>query len=263
MKKTTNIPLLNYQKTGSGPTVVFLHGMAGSLRYWTDYRDRLSSTHTVITLDLLGFGHSPKPHIEYTADTHVIAILQTLDKIGVTDFTLVGHSMGALIAVHLADKIPRRVTDLVLISVPIYTSPRQSRQRITLDRKRRKYAYYGLTSKVLCTTWCTLLRPISRRVAKYYIKNKPLYVSEDSVLHTWHSFSSSLFHVIEHQHFDRDIQLLNRPIVMLYGDDEDSVVLENAATIAKFNSTVAIEILIGTHSLPLEQQTAIIDRWLV
>jgi pimeloyl-ACP methyl ester carboxylesterase len=53
--------LLNFTDTGQGPTMVLLHGMAGSLRYWEELIPELRKSHQVIAIDLLSAkAQSPK-----------------------------------------------------------------------------------------------------------------------------------------------------------------------------------------------------------
>ena len=58
---------------GSGePTVVFLHGLGASSRYWSKLGE-ISHNYQAIAPDLLGFGRSPKPDIRYDADARFYA----------------------------------------------------------------------------------------------------------------------------------------------------------------------------------------------
>lgn len=52
---------LHYHITGSGPTIILLHGFLSDSRYWRGITSSLSQHYRVVTIDLLGFGKSPKP----------------------------------------------------------------------------------------------------------------------------------------------------------------------------------------------------------
>src|SRR5712691_13014025 len=59
---------LHYVSTGNprGPVLLFLHGITGSRRYWQKKVRPLEHDYRVVIPDLLGFGLSPKPYLEYT-----------------------------------------------------------------------------------------------------------------------------------------------------------------------------------------------------
>ena len=81
----------------------------------------LESTRRCIAIDLLGFGESPAPAwANYTLADHAAAIERTVASLLREPFTVVGHSMGALIVARYAARKPRRVSGLVMVSPPIY-----------------------------------------------------------------------------------------------------------------------------------------------
>jgi pimeloyl-ACP methyl ester carboxylesterase len=245
--------LLNYTAEGSGETIVFLHGMAASSRYWEAYAPKLSANHRIIRLDLLGFGRSPASDSGYTVNDHLQAIQDTLEHVGLNKkFTLVGHSMGALLALKYAAKHPEQVANLILISMPIYRSPEEARDDITKSKKLLKFAYYGPSSHILCTAWCYLLRPLSKRLAPYYLRAQPRHVAEDSVLHTWKAYSQTMKDVIEEQTVQKDLDTLTLPVELVYGTEESKVVIKNASAL-NLPKNVRLSHINGGHNLPLEQ----------
>lgn len=207
--------------SGQGSPIVLIHGMAASSHYWDELVPLLSPTHHIVTLDLLGFGRSPKPHIQYTYHAHISAIKQALEQLRiVTPVILVGHSMGALIALRMAREHPELVKKVVMIGCPIYANPLDARREITQGKLLPRLAYYGPTSQVLCTLWCGLLRPLSKRLAPLYLSYLTPGVAQDSVLHTWHSYNSSMQHIIEQQSVGTDFRRCLVPIEFIYGNED-------------------------------------------
>ena len=245
--------MLNSTQDGKGHPIVLLHGMAGSLRYWNPVIPLLSERHRVIALDLLGFGQSPKPKTDYTADNHVREICRSLDALAVDEpVTLVGHSMGGLIALRLAVRQPERVHRLVLISMPLYRNPEEAKAAITGGRPLLRWIYYGLSSRMLCFLWCRLLRPLSRRVAPLYLRRLHRAAAEDSVLHTWRSYDSSRRNVLEEMRVEEELAALRVPAILLYGVMDDPVTLHNLSHL-RGSSNVEVLIREGGHDLPLGQ----------
>jgi len=214
----------------------------------------LSKKYRVIAIDLLGFGKSPQSDGGYTPEDHCRAIRSTLRSLGVHEpAIIVGHSMGSLIALRYAVLYPHEVSKLVLLNMPVYTSPAQAKRDITQANKMWEYAYYGNSSRALCNTWCSFLRPITRWIAPLYLSSVPRAVAQDSLLHTWKSYSESLKYVIEDQAVEADLNKLVVPTLQVYGDQESQVVLNNVAKFKNLSSENRIQIMHGSHKLPLEK----------
>lgn len=248
--------VLHYTDSGSGDTIVLLHGMAASGRYWESLETYIVNKR-LITIDLMGFGLSPMPtDVTYTYETHIQSILETLDYLNVKQPTIVGHSMGALLALRLAAIHPERVKEVVLIGMPIYTDAASARKAITKSKVRNKLAFYGPTSHILCTVWCRILRPLSKRIAPFYLKNLPKIVAQDSVLHTWQSYSQSMNNVIEHQHVVKDITKLNMPVTLIYGNKDLPIDFDKLDILQRFKNN-SIYILEGSHQIIFEQPSEV------
>src|SRR6476659_1218429 len=106
---------------GQGEPVVLLHGSISTHRYWTKEIEALEGKCKTYAVDLLGFGASPKPiSADYDFEQHSNSILKTLEQAGVkTPFTLVGHSLGALLALYIAKHHPDKVNKLILTGMSL------------------------------------------------------------------------------------------------------------------------------------------------
>ncbi len=107
---------VNTIELGSGPPLVFVHGLAGSWQNWLEQLPVFASDRRVIAMDLPGFGHSPMPRQPITIDGYVRLLEGLLDELQVGASAVVGNSMGGLIAAELAICAPRRVERLALVS---------------------------------------------------------------------------------------------------------------------------------------------------
>lgn len=99
----------------TGPLLVMVHGLGGSLVNWSALAPLLTDTCRVLALDLIGFGHTQAG----THPTTVTANQQMLDwflrEVAGRDVVLVGNSMGAMIAIFQAARHPESVTAMVLV----------------------------------------------------------------------------------------------------------------------------------------------------
>ena len=105
---------LRCRDEGEGPAVVLIHGIAASLEYWRYTVAALAERHRVLAIDLPGCGFSERgpdiPTLEETADL----IAGLLDHFGLARASVIGSSMGGLVALEFALRHPGRVDKLIL-----------------------------------------------------------------------------------------------------------------------------------------------------
>jgi pimeloyl-ACP methyl ester carboxylesterase len=99
------------------PTLIFIHGVGMCGEIWQPQVEYFSKSYRVITYDFLGHGQSPLPKNEPTLDDYVEQLNNLVGTIGVSNFSLVGHSMGAIISVAFARKFPLKVNALVPLNI--------------------------------------------------------------------------------------------------------------------------------------------------
>lgn len=107
---------LSFLDSGSGPVVLFIHGILGSQGQWAHLVDRMDDEHRVIVPDLFGHGESDKPAGDYSLGAHAATMRDLLDRLGIQRVTLVGHSLGGGIAMEFFYLFPERVDRLVLVA---------------------------------------------------------------------------------------------------------------------------------------------------
>ncbi len=253
---------LFYVDQGQGDAIVFIHGMALSSKYWSTYVNELSKTHRTVAVDLLGFGKSPISKEGYGEQQHINALHETLASLSLKKpYTLVGHSLGSLIALKYTNAFPDEVKKLVLIAVPLYKSAEEARVDITKGRWILKRVYYGTTSQVVCMIWCKMLRPLSSRLAPRYLKYLPKEIAADTVRHTWHAYADSMKSVIEDQNVPEDLAKLNAKTVMLFGDKDSKTFLRNVEELKDaLPPNVELVVTEGTHSLALEDPDLVLQH---
>ncbi|RLE78804.1 MAG: hypothetical protein DRJ36_04105 [Thermoprotei archaeon] len=101
----------------SKPAVLLIHGLGGSIESWMNNLIPLSERLHVIALDLPGFGFSDKPLITYTPRYYSDFISTFVNSMNYQKVSLVGHSMGGLIALETALSSPEIIDRLVLVDV--------------------------------------------------------------------------------------------------------------------------------------------------
>jgi len=111
---------LRYRLSGHGPAVVLLHGYASSLEVWDDVVPLVAAQHTVLSVDLKGFGWSERPAGDYGPAAQAALVLELLDELGLGEVAVVGHSWGASVALALALAAPERVRSIALYDAWVF-----------------------------------------------------------------------------------------------------------------------------------------------
>jgi pimeloyl-ACP methyl ester carboxylesterase len=110
---------IRYYDLGSGPVVVLVHGLGSSAKGdWGKVMLPLAQTHRVLALDQLGFGNSDKPQIDFGIQTWVDFLGEFLRQNQVSDFTLVGESLGGWISAQYTIQALRGVAAGPSLALP-------------------------------------------------------------------------------------------------------------------------------------------------
>ena len=99
-----------------GRPVVLLHGWGASLEALTGVQKVLSDGFRVLSFDLPGFGESDPPPTAWDSNDYASVILEGLDRLGIEQTHLVGHSFGGKVALRITSSRPDRVGRLVLVN---------------------------------------------------------------------------------------------------------------------------------------------------
>ncbi len=100
------------------PPILFLHGFGAALGQWRYNLQPLNQNHPVYALDLLGFGASQKAAANYNVELWVQQVYEFWRTLIGRPIVLVGHSLGAMVALTCATLYPEMVQGLVLLTVP-------------------------------------------------------------------------------------------------------------------------------------------------
>jgi len=102
---------------GDSP-IVLIHCFSCAINWWNRMMPLVDRDHRVIAVDLLGHGGSEKPTSGYTPPNQADLIAEALNKLGVRDAVVAGHSLGGSVAVALAERAPRLVKRVMIIDTP-------------------------------------------------------------------------------------------------------------------------------------------------
>ncbi|MBB2960931.1 alpha/beta fold hydrolase [Methylobacterium sp. R2-1] len=123
---TVNGVRLHYIERGQGEPLVLIHGNGTMIQDFlvSGIVDELANRYRVIVIDRPGYGYSERPRALWTPRAHATLFQAALERLGVAQAVVLGHSWGSLVAVALALQAPQLVRNLVLASGYYYPTLR-------------------------------------------------------------------------------------------------------------------------------------------
>lgn len=100
------------------PPIVLIHCFTCAIDWWDKMMPLLQEDHRLVAVDLLGHGGSEKPGSGYTPENQAKIVAEALERLQVTDATVVGHSLGGSVGVALTERSPNLVDRLVIVDMP-------------------------------------------------------------------------------------------------------------------------------------------------
>lgn len=222
-------------------TIVMLHGIGNSSATWDEIVHRLPKDASTVAIDLLGFGESPKPNwAVYSARTQARSVAATLLRLGVHGkVILVGHSLGGLVSIEIANRYRFAVKGVVLCSPPLYkSSDSNKRQGLSPDETlRRLYRQVARHPK--------LFTKVSRLAMKYKFANKSFNVDETNVA----SYVATLETAIINQSSLSDCTKLSVPTIIIHGRFDPLVITANLKSAVATNRNISLLHINAAHDL--------------
>ena len=199
--------IVHYEAFGRGRPIIFLHGWLGSWRYWMQTMESLAIEHRVYALDLWGFGDSDKAEKRFSMDNYITLLDEFINNMGVENPLLVGHALGAGIALEYAKT--HQIDKIVAISLPLDMQ--------SLDRRLANYNQGNLLSKVF--RW----KPIPTKE----IEQEAARAAENVIEMTIESFfKRSMVNTLKN---------VASSVLLIYGEKDDVV---NSAPVSNLNGTL-------------------------
>jgi len=108
--------MIYHKIIGQGEPIVILHGLFGTADNWRSFSRQLKVQHSVIVVDLRNHGRSFWSE-DFSYELMAGDLIELLDSIGLDHASILGHSMGGKVALHLAHHYPERVKKLVVVDI--------------------------------------------------------------------------------------------------------------------------------------------------
>ncbi len=248
---------VHYKTQGQGePAFILMHGFGASVFSWREVMKPLADFGTVIAYDRPGFGLTERPMTwqgvnPYSSEGQVALLFGLLDALGIEHAILTGNSAGGTLALQAALHAPERVQALILVDAAVYMDgpPRLLQPILRAPQARwlgpllvRYIRSYGID--LIERAWHDPSRLTPEILAGY---QKPLRAE---------NWDRALWEVTlawrPHGLLDR-LDEINVPVLVITGDDDRIVPIDQAIRLAEELPKASLEILGNCGHLPQEE----------
>jgi len=196
--------VIHYERSGSGKTVVLIHGWADSLSGFYDIQKKLSSNYEVISLDLPGFGQSSQPSESWDLDNYSNFLKLFSDKLKLNIYGLIGHSNGGAIIINGLANNRLKASKLILMSsAGIRDKDKAKKQTLKVVAKSGK----ALTSILPSHVKNNIKNRFYGRIGSDYLIAQGM---------------EETFKKVVSQDVQNDAAKLNLPTLLIYGREDNS-----------------------------------------
>jgi pimeloyl-ACP methyl ester carboxylesterase len=205
---------INLKVVGQGEPVLILHGWGSSIKSWLRVQEFLAEKgFKVVVPDLPGFGESSVPEKAWTVLDYKNFIIRFAEKIGLNQFSLLGHSFGGRISIKFAQKHPEKIKSLILCN--------SSGIKLELDQKTKIiYSLSRLGNTLFSKRLLSKFRKFVKKIFYFFLRHKD-YVKANKIMR------KTLKSVINEDLLPALSQIKTRTLI-IWGEKDDMVPLKAA-----------------------------------
>jgi len=218
--KTTEIDgnKIRYLEEGTSKnTLILLHGLGASAERWEDVIPLFAKKFRVIVPDLIGFGYSDKPSIDYTTDYFAEFMSKFVEKVGIKEMSIIGSSLGGQIAAEFIINQNADVKKLVLVSpsgVMKHSTP-------ALDAYISAALYPNTDSALNAFQAMSGRKKIDEKIVSGFIERMQLPNAKMA-------FMSTLLGLSNSKVVTEKLQLITIPTLIVWGENDPVIPIEYA-----------------------------------
>ena len=241
------------------PRVLLLHGVLSAGRAWTGVRRELGPDVTAISPDLAGYGAAPAPTGPYSLET-VVDMLATLVELSRPTF-VVGHSMGAIVALALAARLPGTFERVGVIGMPIYTTRADGLEYL---QHRSPFHRLLLRRDQVTHVGCRALhgtRAAWLPLAPVLAPGLPRHALDAVFDHSSSGHAGSLESIVFSSHVERLARQVDSPVAALHGARDGAAPISRVRDMASANGWDLRVSPTGGHQLSI-RRPHLTARWI-
>lgn len=209
-----------------GKKILLIHGITGSHRYWNPLLKFLTDKYRLIIPDLIGFGHSPKPHIRYSIEIFRESIRNLLreKQLDKERLIFIGHSLGAIISLEYAAAYGENIDRLLAFSLPSHTDEQTAHSLFF----QGSASYRNLLVSNSLQENFSQIKSTGLNMSLLYLSKIPISVLMDARKFTFRSITSTLENCLLRYQSDQIFsKIKNIPIKAIHGSHDQVSPLKN------------------------------------
>lgn len=230
-KKIKNIKV-NYRQYGEGNDIVLLHGWGQNIDMMKPLGDNFSDKYRITIIDLPGFGLSEEPDYAYTIFDYTDTVHELLKDLKIKNPIMMGHSFGGRIAIVYASMYD--VNKLVLFGSPC----------VRHEQKSAKQSVLKAFNKI------KFLSPLANFAKKH--------IGSEDYRNASPMMRDILVKTVN-QDLSENAKKISCPTILIWGDKDMAVSVEEAKEIEKLIKDSALVVLPGTHYCYLENLNQVVN----
>ena len=257
-----------YTKHGSGEPMVFFHNAGNDHRIWDAQVAHFSESYEVYAVDSPGYGQSDKPDIEYTLSLYSEMVAAFIDETGIELPIIVGHCIGAAMALDYTVQNPEKVKALILFNIATLNGLRQGiygiYYKMTRSRRFNKWVSKALDYFIL-PRWKTRME-IDRQYGKtgdfdsQFIDHLMALYKHPRQLKTLANLAMNFnsFSVLDH--FSKTDGF--PPLFVLWGKDNRVLPLKSGEAFCDRSMPDRYEVIEACGHLVMREKPEVVNTWL-
>lgn len=230
---STKYGKMHYIDEGKGETILFVHGTPTWSFLYRQYIKKFSQNYRCVAIDHIGFGLSDKPmNFVGTPEEHSKNLNLLIEHLNLKDITLVVHDFGGSIGLSYAISEPQNIKRIVLFNTWLWgTSNDKDAQKINkiLHSKLGNFLYLNtnFSPKILLKKAFFNKKKLNNSLHRQYLKPFPNKSTRYGLLNIGKSLvgSSDWYE----QLWNKVDVIKNRPVLILWGEKDDFIKLNNLA----------------------------------
>jgi pimeloyl-ACP methyl ester carboxylesterase len=255
---------MNVLDYGSGPPLIFIHGLSGCWQNWLENIPHFARDHRVIAVDLPGFGQSEMPVEQISMSGYAETMDALMTGLGIDSAQIVGNSMGGFIGAELAIQHPARVERLVLVaaaglSVEYIRTDRTSGLRHRAENVAFFYVGWLASRSHTVVGRRRLRTALLLLVAAHPAKLPPALTIEQVAGSGKPGFTDALDAMLDYPLRDR-LEKIGCPTFIVWGDKDRLVPVRDAAIFEKLIPDARAVVYTDTGHVTMMERPARFNR---